>query len=276
MNSTLKKNLRIIYKIINFPLVAIRALFLDERHMIQFYLDRHIIKALGLYRFKDPETKKVALMIDEVAAEVVGDSHETYSGATAAEVASGFGACIDQLAPQKLITYLEIGSAKGKSMGFIGSYCKNKKIEFRAVSVDPYFEEAYIEGADQPDSYLGKRKTYVAPIDSRSRQEAIALWDKLSLDVEQIRMTSEEGLNELITQRRMFNLIYIDGLHDGLTPVMDFLHSLRLISDQGIIILDDRHWANVHYLRKICDNTPSMNKIYENWKISAYIVTKAK
>lgn len=243
--------------------------------MIQFYLDRHIIKALGLYRYKDTETKNTALMIDKVAAEVIGDNHETYSGATAAEVASGFGVCIDHLANQKRIDYLEIGSAKGKSMGFIGSYCQHKKIEFKGVSVDPYFEEAYIEGADQPDNYLGARRAYVAPIDSRSRQEAMALWEKLSLDVEQIRKTSKDGLKELISQQKKFNLIYIDGLHDGITPVMDFLHGLQLISDQGIIILDDRHWANVHYLRKICDNTPNMKKIFENWKISAYAVSDA-
>ena len=118
------------------------------------------------------------------------------------------------------------------------------------------------------------RQVYIAPINSSHRQDAINLWNNLKLNVEQVQKISSIGLIELAKAGKKYNLIYIDGLHDGFTPVSDFYRCLDITKDNGIIILDDRHWANVHYLRKICDNTKGLNKIFENWKITCYRIDK--
>lgn len=264
---------RIFLKLLGLPIVIIRAVLKDEIHIAKFYFDRHIVKALGLFNFRNNKVREVARSVDKIALEVIGADHETYSGATAPEVASGFDICVDTLkANNHTISYLEIGSAKGKSMALIGMLSKMHQAEFFGVSLDPYFDDAYIEGADQPDRFLANKGTYIAPIDFSSRGQAIALWDCLNLQVQQIRETSTVGLKKLSQEGKKFNLVYIDGLHDGLMPITDFIGVIKLIECGSIIILDDRHWANVHYLRKICDNTSGMKKIYENWKISAYLI----
>ena len=37
-------------------------------------------------------------------------------------------------------------------------------------------------------------------------------------------------------------------------------------------MIDDWHWANIHNLKKICDNLPGLLIIDLNWKIAAYRV----
>lgn len=258
---------KVFLNLLGLPIVSIRALRKDEFHIAKFYFDRHIIKPLGLYRFRNTRVKDIARGVDEVAQIVIGADHDTYSGATAAEVASGFDICVESLkANNSKISYLEIGSAKGKSMALIGMLSKAHGADFLGVSLDPYFDDAYDEGADQPDRFLANKGTYTAPIDLTSRGQAIALWDRLNLQVQQIRETSTVGLEHLSKQGKEFNLVYIDGLHDGLMPITDFIGAVKLMELGGVIILDDRHWANVHYLRKICDNTPGMNKIFEKFE----------
>ena len=260
-----------IIRFINIPAVVIISILKDELHMINFYIDRHIIKPLNIYRYKNNLVKRISKSIDLEAYKICGEHHEIYSGATAPEVATGFDICIEILSKNtKNIDYLEIGSANGKSMGLIGSLIVARNMSFKGVSLDPYFDDAYEEGADQPDRFLFNKKKLKAPISISNRNNAIKLWSRLELNVNQIRKTSCKGLEELAKQKSKFDLVYIDGLHDGMTPITDFISCLKMTNVNGIIILDDRHWVNIHHLRKICDNNPSLKKVYENWKISGY------
>ena len=259
--------------IFKLPLVMANSFFKKEFHILEFYLCRHILKPFRFYRFKNKKIKDIARSIDKEANAVIGTDHDSYSGATAPEVVSGFDVCIEYLiAEKKEVRYLEIGSAKGKSMAIIGSLVKAKGAVFKGVSVDPYFDNAYIEGADQPDRFISNRGTYTAPISITSRDKAIKFWRHLGLDVKQLRKKSTDGLLTLKHENEKFDLVYIDGMHDGLMPIKDFIASLALVETGSVVILDDRHWANVHYLRKICDNTNGLKKIYENWKISCYLL----
>ena len=260
-------------KTIKFPLIVILAITKNELHIISFYFHRHIIKLLGLYKFRNENVKNIATKLDSIAIKSIGDDHDTYSGATAAEIASGFDYCVEILLKNKKhLSYLEIGSAKGKSMALIGMLSQSYNASFKGISIDPYFEDAYNEGADQPERFLLNAGVYSAPINSQSREQAFSLWEQVNIEVDQIRQTSSKGLNTLFNKNIKFDLVYIDGLHDGLTPIVDFVNVINLTNDGSIIILDDRHWTNVHHLRKICDNTIGLEKIFENWKISAYQV----
>ncbi len=276
LNKILKHLLNYFVKIILFPNIVFKSLIKNETHIIDFYIKRFLLKGVGFYQYKTTISKECAKKVNALAKQTIGLLHEEYSGATAPEIAFGFENCIIDLKNKfEKVNYLEIGSAKGKSMSLIGLLSIAHNLKFEGISIDPYFEEGYFEGSDQPERFLGRRKKYLAPIKSSNLIEALNLWRKFNLSVKQIRETSLEGLKKLELQKLSFNLIYIDGLHDGLTPIFDFNESLKLIKDKGIIILDDRHWANVHYLRKICDNTLALNKIYENWKISCYQIDKS-
>ena len=255
-----------------YPIVIYKSILKNELHVIDFYTKRVLIKGAGLYRHKSSITKECTKKVDIIAEKIIGPELEGYSGATAPEVAFGFETCIISLKESfQSVKYLEIGSAKGKSMGLIGLIALAHNIGFLGTSLDPYFEEAY-KGRSRCAFKFCWRQVYTAPINSSHRQDAINLWKNLELNVLQIRKTSSIGLIELAKAGKNYNLIYIDGLHDGFTPVSDFCRCLDVIEDNGIIILDDRHWSNVHYLRKICDKTKGLNKIFENWKMSCYRV----
>ncbi len=261
--------------LLRFPIVVVRSLLKSEPHVIDFYTKRVLLKGAGFYQHKSKITKESTKKVNIIAEQTIGPDNEEYSGATAPEVAHGFETCIIDLKKKfQSISYLEIGSAKGKSMGLIGLISLAHNMDFSGTSIDPYFKDAYEEGADQPVNFVRGKTVYKAPINSSHRKDAINLWQNLKLNVEQLKKISSIGLVDLAKEKKNYNLIYIDGLHDGFTPVSDFFRCLDLITNNGIIILDDRHWANVHYLRKICDNTKGLHKIFENWKITCYEIDK--
>ena len=66
--------------------------------------------------------------------------------------------------------------------------------------------------------------------------------------VEIYRTTSK---NFFENNQKKYNLIYIDGSHKAKDVEDDFLNSLKILEDNGLIILDDFTWN--HY-ENICDN----------------------
>lgn len=73
---------------------------------------------------------------------------------------------------------------------------------------------------------------------------------------------------ELIGAKQRFDMIYIDGLHAGLTPTIDFALSMCLLAEDGILILDDWPWPDVIGLKNLCDR--HMEKLAECPDIVAY------
>ncbi len=56
----------------------------------------------------------------------------------------------------------------------------------------------------------------------------------------------------MIRRDRKYNLIYIDGSHEGLHPITDFGFCRALIASGGIVMLDDPYWPDVVPVRELC------------------------
>lgn len=191
-----------------------------------------------------------------------------YSNALRREVVYGFQSCIVQLQPVfDKIDYLEIGSAQGLSMSLVGGILRETGLLRQLVSVDPYFKGGYEEGEGGPWSNVQR-----VVIDKQTRDQAKNLYKALGLDVNMLEMKSSEGLKQLLVEGRKFHLIYIDGSHEGLNPMIDFGLSYELLHSNGIIMLDDHYWTDVADLKSLCDR--HCEKIDESWKIAAYRISK--
>jgi predicted O-methyltransferase YrrM len=156
--------------------------------------------------------------------------------------------------------YLEIGSALGMSMSIVGSLLPKGS---RLVSIDPYFETGYLEGGRGPYEQQGRNL-----ITKHTKSDAQRLYEILGLDVSLFEVVSSEGLRQLILKGESFDLIYIDGVHEGLQPVIDFGLSLVLLKPNGVIMLDDHRWPDVRPVKELCDDHAV--KIAESWKVVAY------
>jgi hypothetical protein len=74
----------------------------------------------------------------------------------------------------------------------------------------------------------------------------------------------------LIRRDRKYNLIYIDGSHEGLHPITDFGFCRALIASGGIVMLDDPYWPDVVPVRELCRRR--LERVAECWKGVAFRV----
>jgi hypothetical protein len=218
----------------------------------------------------DPVSIEASRRVEEHARAIYGDAWDFYSGALRREVVRSFElsvAAARQVADR--VNFLEIGSSQGVSMGLIGSMLHAHGAAGALTSLDPYFENGYEEGGKGPwgvDFHIG--------IDKRTRHAALRLYQSLDLQVELIEETSLNGLARLIRQRRTYDLIYIDGSHEGLNPVVDFGLSRALASPGAIIVLDDPYWPDIVPLRELCGK--HLKTVAKCWKIAAFQLDGAK
>lgn len=222
----------------------------------------------------DPLCQSSMELVQQKAIEIYGEEWNYYSNALRREVTHGFHQCLKTLAADsKRFKFLEIGSCQGLSMGIIGTMAKQLFEQTMLVSVDPYFEEGYVEGEGSPMFNLtGKTEGVFINVNKRTKTHALKLYESLELSVDLIEKISSQGLSDLIKADQRFNLIYIDGSHECLNPVTDFGLSLALIENGGIIILDDHFWRDVNPLKQLADL--HCEKIYETWKIAAYRINR--
>ena len=80
--------------------------------------------------------------------------------------------------------------------------------------------------------------------------------------------TSRVALPSLLTLGERFDLIYVDGSHEGLDPLMDLAFGLELLRDDGIIVIDDVYWDDIDPLRRILDRR--LQPIVRDSKLAAY------
>ncbi|NNC87297.1 MAG: hypothetical protein HKN82_02425 [Akkermansiaceae bacterium] len=211
-----------------------------------------------------PEAEAETLALREMARAIYGQRYEYMSFATNREVVHVFETVLDSLAGRfERINYLEIGSAQGLSMSLMGLLLRQKRRLGRLVSVDPYFDDGYVEGQRSPWGKSG-----VSQATDGMREGALRLYESAGLDVEQRRTTSLNGLRELIAEEARFELIYVDGYHEGLTPAVDIGLSLALLADNGVIMLDDHQWPDVSPLENLLRQ--HSKSIVRNWKIAAF------
>jgi predicted O-methyltransferase YrrM len=165
------------------------------------------------------------------------------------------------------VNYLEIGSAQGLSMSLIGLMLKAKDKLSQLTSIDPYFDAGYREGSSGPWN-----KEYQVKITKLTKQYAFDLYQSLKIDVELLEVPSSEGLRSLLKANRKYHIIYIDGSHEYLNPIIDFGLSCALLHTGGIIMLDDHHWPDVQVIKSLCDK--HCKKIHECWKVASYTIEK--
>jgi predicted O-methyltransferase YrrM len=222
----------------------------------------------------DPVCQTSMELVQQSTIEIYGEEWNYYSNALRREVTHGFYQCLTTLATTfQEFQFLEIGSCQGLSMGIIGTMAKALFEKTTLVSVDPYFEDGYIEGTGSPMFNLtGKTEGDRINVNKSTKARALKLYETLGLSVDLIEKISSQGVIDLLKADQQFNLIYIDGSHECLNPITDFGLSLALIKNGGIIILDDHFWRDVNPLKQLADL--HCEKIYETWKIAAYRINR--
>jgi len=215
----------------------------------------------------DESTEKIATNLKNKANTIYGESWDYYSGALARENIKAFEEAFSAANPGNgRFKYLEIGSNQGISMSLVGLIAKSVVNDLELISVDPYYEEGYREGQG---SIFGTGDKHVN-ITKNIRDSAFQLYRSIDLDVRLIEKPSTEGLKELVRNYEECNLIYIDGFHEKLQPVIDFGLSSALLQSGGVVMIDDHYWEAVSPIKKLCDKY--CMKIYESWKIAVYKV----
>lgn len=209
-------------------------------------------------------TEEVRSRVISAAKEIYGNRYARMSVATRREITKTFEDVVHDLRSlTPRLDYLEVGSAQGLSMSLISSVAESVGCSGARVSVDPYFECGYLEGQHGPWSRGG-----ISPSTKTTRGQALELYQSLGIGVELLEMTSGEALPMLLSNGRRFNLIYIDGFHEGLMPVHDLGLALALLKPGGIIMLDDHHWPDVKPLRLLAERHADC--ISKCWKVAAY------
>jgi predicted O-methyltransferase YrrM len=203
--------------------------------------------------------ERVKLFVQQTA----GENWDYYSGTLRPQHAAVFEQVISALPSNTEIHYLEIGSANGASMSLVATLLKRSHPNFRLVSIDPYYENGYDEGERGP---LKTRLPININKDTRTR--ALRLYAKMQIEVELIEMESTRGLVELIKRGSLFDMIYIDGFHEGLQPAIDFGLCRPLLKRGGVVLLDDHMWPDVEPIKLLCD--VHAEKIVASAKIVAY------
>ncbi len=191
------------------------------------------------------------------AQAVLGQNWNYWSNALQRRVVETFDTAVGRLEDDGgPVDFLEIGSCQGLSMGIIGALLRRHGVLRSLTSVDPYWEDGYDE--------VGH-----LDIDKQTRKLAFQLYERLRLPVRLVEAQSFEGLPQLIREGCSYRLIYIDGRHQRLNPVVDFGLSWALLEDGGIIMLDDHRWPDVAPLKAQCDE--HLERVHESWKVAAYV-----
>jgi len=72
----------------------------------------------------------------------------------------------------------------------------------------------------------------------------------------------------MVRASEQYDIVYIDGTHQGLNPLVDAALAVCLTRPGGVIILDDWHWQDVLPVK--CTFDRHNEKVYECWKLAAY------
>ena len=229
---------------------------------IRFHYDRDIRN----YDYSDEDVRVAALTVQSACEEILGEQWNHYSNALRPEVCSGFAKAIRAVANRSpSIRYLEVGSNQGVSMAFFSEFIKASNQIPVLVSVDPYYEDGYAEGSGAPLNDTDLRVS----INKSTKEGAIKLYNRLNAPVRLVEEASRTAMTGMLRSAERYDIIYIDGSHQGLNPLVDAALAECLIDPGGVIILDDWNWEDVHPVKRIFDRTA--RKLYECWKIAAYI-----
>jgi len=145
----------------------------------------------------------------------------------------------------KKFSYLEIGSFEGLSALNILYHYKNAKV----TTVDLW-----------SDSNINSEPLKV---DFKETEEK---FDKNLKDYSftKIKKDSVIALRELLRKKLLFDVIYIDGSHNGEDILSDAIESYKLLSIDGLIIFDDISNYNKNIIIQAYEGFQKFCEIYKN------------
>lgn len=168
---------------------------------------------------------------------------------------------LSEMRNEKGFSYLEIGSFEGVSMTVVAQVANVLDLDLRLTSVDPYFEDGYME----THPAVG---TYEKLSNPSTQQRAFQLYQRFNLKVNHLHGKSTSVMSSFIRNEEKFDVIYVDGYHNGLMPLCDIAFSLRLLNDNSILVVDDYFWPEIEPIKSLLDK--SLVKIAEIEDIVAY------
>jgi hypothetical protein len=171
-------------------------------------------------------------------SETISESGFAYVDAVARQIA----------ADKPSIDFLEIGSFMGISLVAWATSFRRFSVLGDVVSVDPYSPLPY---SQTPPWKEGESIDFLAG--PQTLAMAMRLYARCELNVRIIRATTRDALSELLAGTRRFDVVFVDGNHEGLNPLFDFAAATALVRPGSYIILDDTQWPDVAPIKELCD-----------------------
>jgi predicted O-methyltransferase YrrM len=141
----------------------------------------------------------------------------------------------------KELHILEIGSFEGRStVWFLENFLQNKNSTITCV--DPWMD--YSQDQDSLNSYLKEKNEW--DLTKRKTKEIflhniVESGDSSKVIIQQ--GFSDKILPSLITEQKMYDIIFIDGNHTAPYVMMDSVMSWPLLKKGGVILFDDYTWG---------------------------------
>lgn len=127
------------------------------------------------------------------------------------------------IVPDDVRGVLEIGSWEGRSAIFFLEFCPRCDM----TSIDTFAGGQERAGMEELGEVELRFDSNLAPYGGR---------------VEKIRSRSVPALDRLGSERRRFDIVYIDGSHERDDVVLDSFLAWRLLKQDGLLIWDDYRW----------------------------------
>jgi len=252
-------------------------------------------------------SRKEIDFIKENAVKLSGSSYYVWSEALHPAVAlAQYATAMYAANTRNATNYCEVGSHKGTSMAFFIDVLKKWGADGgKYYSIDPYYSDK-LQTYSQVDSAtelihseaskvkkmikglcgneLNATNTACKTIEAETAVSgsfmaaAFALYELIGQEgkVKLFRSFSNVGLvklNHFISHghAELIDVLYIDGEHEGKTPIYDLMLALTVVRANGIIILDDWFGKDVHSLKLKMDKC--FPKVFESWKTASYKIT---
>ncbi|KAL8634734.1 MAG: hypothetical protein Q9228_007692 [Teloschistes exilis] len=132
----------------------------------------------------------------------------------------------------KKLNALEIGSFEGGSTTWILDRLMNHPAS-TMVAIDTF--EGGMEHQGQDGSAFP-----LSSLEQRFRQNVSMCQHHAKLQV--LKMRSDEGLMQLLREKRRFDLIYVDASHVAIDVLQDAVVCWRLLKVGGMLVFDDYSW----------------------------------
>jgi predicted O-methyltransferase YrrM/SAM-dependent methyltransferase len=187
------------------------------------------------------------LQSNELYEELIQRMKPYHGGAEHPDKFRFFHAAIQEIAiGGKPLDYLEIGSQNGVSMTMVAFLLTKFDALGSLTSVDPYLDEGYLQ--TPPWS----KETIKAPPGIASMKRARAVYGHMGMNVELIRDRSVPALAGFMSNQKGFDLILVDGNHEGLEPMIDTALAISAAKPGAVLMLDDIMWPDIAPIVQIC------------------------